>query len=60
LEDDPKSFVPKYDEFMAKEDMLEQIIIDFKTLKDRKFSKQDADIFAKNIFTAEDKVSGPN
>jgi len=52
--------VPKYDEFMAKEDMLEQIIIDFKTLKDRKFSKQDADIFAKNIFTAEDKVSDPN
>lgn len=55
-----KSFVPKYDEFMAKEDMLEQIIIDFKTLKDRKFSKQVADIFAKNIFAAADKVSDPN
>ena len=45
---------------MVKEDMLEQIIKDFKTLKDRKILKQDADIFVKNIFTAEDKISDPN
>jgi hypothetical protein len=60
LDDDPKSYIPKYGEEMPKEDMLEQIIKEFKALSDRKSLKHDGDIFGKHVFSGEDKEHDPD
>jgi hypothetical protein len=48
LEKDPKSYVPKYDEQMPKEDMLEEIKknLKLKALPDRKTFYHKDDIFS--------------
>ena len=40
---------------MPKEDMLEQIIRDFRALPDRKIPKNDDNIFGKHKFSVEEK-----
>ena len=45
---------------MPKEDMLEQIIKEFKALPDRKSLKHDGDIFGKHDFSGEDKEHDPD
>ncbi len=52
LEDDPKSYIPKYCEQMPKEDMLEQAKIDLKTLPYRISLKYDLDILKNYKFTS--------
>ena len=44
---------------MPKEDMLEQIIKEFKTVPDRKSLKHDGDIFGKHVFSGEEKEHDP-
>jgi hypothetical protein len=51
----PKSYIPKYDEQMPKEDMLEQIFKELIALPDRKRLKHDGSIFGKHNFSGEDK-----
>ncbi len=51
MEEDPKSYIPKYDEQMPKEEMLELIKKEFRTLPDRKILKHDDDIFGKHNFS---------
>ncbi len=45
---------------MPKEDMLEQIIKEFRALPDRKSLKHDGDIFGKHNFSGEDKELDPD
>ena len=45
---------------MPKEDMLEQIIKEFRALPDRKSLKHDGDIFGKHNFSSEDKELYPD
>ncbi len=60
MKKDPKSYIPKYGEEIPKEDMLEQIIKEFKTLPDRKSLKHDGDIFGKHVFSGENKEHDPD
>ena len=51
LEYYPKSYIPKNDEQMPKEDMLEQIFKELIALPDRKSLKHDGHIFGKHNFS---------
>ena len=55
MEKDPKSYIPKYDEQMPKEEMLEQINKEYRALPDRKSLKYDEEILGNYKFSNEEK-----
>ncbi len=55
MEKDPNSYIPKYDEQMPKEEMLEQINKEYRALPDRKLLKYDEEILGKHKFLNEEK-----
>ncbi len=50
MKKDPKSYIPKYDEQMPKEEMLELIKKEYRALPDRKPLKYDEEILGNHKF----------